>query len=305
MSKSLPNTTSTTPVQDQIAKEFGKLASSVSGFAIAQSELRDEGQRLAAEHGNKRAGMLAGFAGLACKGGWSDEHIVAAIDGYIDLQNDKKNSTLLQFARECKTACHMNARAFVAQDMERAAKLWAAERKSVADAKAKHVADGVKTKFVPPETPISSAFPKEYHLVFGSNGMLAARVKGSPELAETPVLLARHNVAAKAGDPKEAAKRIKGLIDTVEQIAAEFPHQQWPLVTGFLKTLSPDVLTQNRNAALFARQMAAHASPSMPAAAMATQPMPTKRERRAARKGNAAPPANVDAAIDATLGEIA
>jgi len=198
MSKSLPNTTSTTPIQDQIAREFAKLASSVSGFAMAQGELRDQATTLANEHGNKRAGMLAGFAGLACKGSWSDEHIVAAIDGYIATKNDSKNSTLLQFARECKTACHMNARAFVAQDMERAAKLWAAERKSVADAKAKHVADGVKTKFVPPETPISSAFPKEYHLVFGSNGMLAARVKGNPELAETGPVAASRRIARDA-----------------------------------------------------------------------------------------------------------
>ena len=206
-----------------------------------------------------RQTILCELALAATEGKISQEHAKAGIDAaiaaYEAAANDKKAAektvgTLKQFARECLLAMHPKAREHVAEAFDEATRLWDEEGERIDELKAEAKAKGVK-KFVvdPKDAPLRTAFKRKWHMVAGSTGLLAARASDDADkaaLAEAPEMLANAVAHDERIDAKRAAKAIKRVLDVIEDVAEEFPHNSWDTVLRFLNGLDAKKLADYR-----------------------------------------------------------
>jgi hypothetical protein len=299
MPKTLPNTT-TKPAQTVQAKPHAHVLAAQAAFdacitrftseQINVGKARDSLNEANDAERGMRETLLCELAVAATAGDWSLDHakmgVDAAIAAFDDTANDKKTvGTLRTFASECYRCIHPDAREHVKATFEQAHELWDAE--TAAAKTAKEAGESV-------ETPLRDAFKRVYHMVVGSNGLLATRAavdaKGKPdearrELAEVPEMLAQALETDERRDHKRAARMIAKAVETIETIAGEFPSPRWDTVIQFLGGITPDKLVAYRDAQMRQSRM-------------------EQRERPAAKR-SAATPASVTAdAVNAAADEM-
>jgi hypothetical protein len=217
----------------------------------------DVGVKTEAQNG-LRVTLLCDIATAAVAGNWSHDHAVAglnaAIEAYATAYNASHNlplntASLKQFAGECGRAIHPKAREHVAAEFAKADDLWAAEGDVIDAAKAKAIADETKFRRADVDTPLRDRFKRKYHMVVGSNGLLAARANENlAELADSPEMLAEQLDTNDRQDHKRAARAIAKAVATIEEIADEFPSQRWDVTIKFLKGIKPETLVTFRDA---------------------------------------------------------
>jgi hypothetical protein len=200
--------------------------------------------------------LMRELADLAIKGNWDMDHakegMKAAIAAY--KANDPKTvGTLTQFAKECERVIHPLAREHVADAFDEAQRLWDAEGAKIAAADkavkdAKEAGEKIERPHV--DTPLRDAFKRKWHMVVGSTGLLASRASDSEARSSAAVdahLLADVVVHDERTDATRAARAIKRAVDTIEDIAAEFPSDRWDTVIRFLSALDPKSLKRMRD----------------------------------------------------------
>lgn len=246
--------TSIIQAQDAFAATIGRITKAHDAVTEAQSAAKDAGE---AQVGVRQT-ILCELATAAIAGKWSVEHAKAGIDAaiaaYEAAANDKDAAkktvgTLRQFASECMRAVHPKAREHVEQAFEEADALWEAEGERIEAAKAGAKAAGTKYVADPTETPLRSAFKRKWHMVAGSTGMLANHASDDADkqaLAEAPEMLADAVMHDERIDAKRASKAIKRVLDVIEDVAAEFPHNSWDTVLRFLNGLDAKKLADYR-----------------------------------------------------------
>ena len=272
MAKTLANkaqTQAATPAAPVVAKLHTSITQAQNAFAAtierlakardAATDANDAAKAAGVAQVGVRQTILCELALAATEGNWSTEHaragIEAAIAAYEAAANDKDAAkvtagTLRQFIGECLRAMHPKAREHVAEAFAEADRLWDEEGERLEATKAASKAAGDK-KFVadPAEFPLRTAFKRKWHMVAGSTGLLAARASDDADkvaLAEAPEMLADAVAHDERIDAKRAAKAIKRVLDVIEDVAEEFPHNSWDTVLRFLNGLDAKKLADYR-----------------------------------------------------------
>jgi hypothetical protein len=260
--ETLPDTTVQGKTVEQAKAAFGKVIVKFTSSQMDVDATKAAHDKQVNEHGSAKVKLIVSLAEIALKHGWEHKYALDGIEKAIEAYEAAANnggkamraSSLRQFATECGRALHPKAREHVAADFARADKLWDAEGERVT--KARDDAKEAGEKFVKPETPLRDAFKRKYHMVIGSNGILANRASKDPEkqeLAEAAVDLAETVIGDERRDAKRAAKAIEKAVQTIEDIASEFPHPDWAKVVKFLSGVDKDELAK------FARKAARQA----------------------------------------------
>jgi len=246
---------STTKAQKAFDAIIGKFVSADMDLAAAKSKALAEGEA----YQGVRVTLLIELAEAATKGKWEHKYAVqgieAAIKAYEAKHGNQRQSTLRQFATECGRAIHPQVCAHVKADFAKAKKMWDDEGKRIDAAKAEAIAAEEKFDRKAVDTPLRDAFKRQYHMVVGSNGLLAARSatdkKGKPdearrEMAESPEMLAERVQTDERQDAKRAARAVERVVTMLNEIAAEFPHPRWGTVIEFLEGMDKDALGKAR-----------------------------------------------------------
>jgi hypothetical protein len=246
--------TSITQAKDAFAATIGRITKAHTDVADAKGLYDAAG---VAQVGIRQT-ILCELAEAAIAGKWLPEHAKAGIDAaiaaYAEAANDKDAAnktvgTLKQFASECMRAVHPKAREHVQAAFDEADEMWEAEGERLEIAKAEAKAAGTKFIADPAETPLRAAFKRKWHMVAGSTGLLAARASDDADkaaLAEAPEMLADAVAHDERIDAKRAAKAIKRVLDVIEDVAEEFPHNSWDTVLRFLNGLNAKKLADYR-----------------------------------------------------------
>lgn len=267
MAKTQAALKATTPAAPVVAKLHTSIIQAQAAFTNtierlakardAATDANDAAKAAGVAQVGVRQTILCELALAATEGDWSTEHakagIEAAIAAYEAAANDKDAAkvtagTLRQFIGECLRAMHPKAREHVAEAFEEATRLWDEEGERIDALKEEAKANGVK-KFVvdPQDAPLRTAFKRKWHMVAGSTGLLAARADDDKAaLAEAPEMLAQAVTHDERIDAKRAAKAIKRVLDVIEDVAEEFPHNMWDTVLKFLNGLDAKKLADYR-----------------------------------------------------------
>lgn len=265
--KTLPNTTAqvvqAVPHRDLVAAQAA-FDAIIPRFTAARSDVDDARTALDAANASEngvRGDILIELAKASIAGDWSFEHaqmgVKASLKAYEATHNTLP-STLTTFAAECYRAIHPKARDHVESAFSDAAEAWEAEGARIKAAQASALA--AKTKYIadPEETPLREAFKRKYHMVAGTNGMLAAHASNDDErnmLANDPVMLADTIVGSEKRDEKRAARAIAKVVATIEDVANEFPSPRWDTVVKFLGGLNAKTLVAFRDAQVRQQRM--------------------------------------------------
>jgi hypothetical protein len=135
---------------------------------------------------------------------------------------------------------------------------WAAEGARIDDAKAEAKAAETRYDANSVDTPLRDAFKRKYHMVAGSNGILAAHASDDAErqeMAAVPEMLADAVIGSDKRDEKRAARAIAKAVGTIEDIAAEFPSPRWDTVIQFLGGIDAKKLVAFRDAQVRQQRM--------------------------------------------------
>lgn len=186
--------------------------------------------------------------------------------------------SLSQFATEIARAMHPSARDHVESALTLSRTLWEQERDAA------KVARLAKTEVI---EPLKDAYSKRYQMFVGSTGMLAAHVKadavhkktGLPEhphltheLAADPHALAEANADASQGSEKRAASVVNRALETLNELAKDFPEPNLQAAIKSLANATTERLASARNTLI--REQAPR-TPS-PVAPPAPKPAPAK-----------------------------
>jgi hypothetical protein len=265
MPKTLPNKQAA-PAQSVVAKPHANVTQAQSAFdkciaRFTSSQLDVGKARDALSEANEgergvRVTLLIELAKASTTGDWSIDHakmgVEAAIEAFAKTANDTRTvATLKQFASECYRAIHPQAREHVEATFTEADELWDAEGERIDTARDEAKASGTKFQRDSVDTPLRDAFKRKYHMVVGSNGMLAARAAKDEDrqaLAEVPEMLAQAVMSDERADQKRAARMIARAVSVIEEISDEFPSDRWDVAIKFLKGIDADKLVAFRNA---------------------------------------------------------
>jgi len=247
---------------------FGKVQTGISDAALATQQAQE------ANVGARRA-IMTSLALSSVAGKWSLDHAKMGIEAAIKAAatNDPKTeATLRQLASECHRAIHPAARDHVKQAFEIAERDWVAEGKEVDDAKAEAAKNNEKFQRSSVDTPLRDTFKRVYHMVVGSNGMLAAYASDDAEIAacaDNPAMLADRVTGDVRRDEKRAARMIRKAVAAIEEIADEFPSSKWNVAIQFLSNIDAKTLKRFRDGEERARRVT-----SKPARSGRTPPAP-------------------------------
>lgn len=200
----------------------------------AKKALQDQLNEAASESRNARERIMLTVAQMSHDDRWTAGEITAACKHAVETGNKmQSDKALATFISEVKNVAHPDVREVFPDLVDLRDAAWNAETQELAMADT-----GDK-----PPAPLRKAFSRAYHML---GAMVRAVKEGEAAFDTTEAVVAFAEARNPDHDPDRVAKRIEGIVKTLNAMFADFPHDDLKSCSEYLTLLKPEDLIAAR-----------------------------------------------------------